>query len=240
MSTPSKGLRAPQASVIDKHEHRAAMLKDIENERGSEKAIARRYGLAVTTIRQLKMRMFKELIEEKRRGRDLKTAEGIMAKLGEQVEKVAKITEAMEAYLADPDDPTKLYMGLQAEDVVAHYEQDTGEVRKDGSVITKRKKTQLSELIKRFEDTGKSSFEFTIKRDDTRRLYHDAIRLNLEIMDRFAKIQGLMPNVNVNITRTEVAQYFFADLRVALESFPGAIEAVTAKFEEKAEETPDG
>ena len=236
MSTPSKNLRAPQASVIDKHERRSAILKDIENDRGTDAQIGRRHGISATTVRQLRSRMMKELVAASRSSRDLRTAEGIMARLDKQIEMAEQIQTAMQEYLRDPDDPTKLWMGLQAEEVVAHYDEETGEVKKDGTPITKRKKSMLSELVKRFDAEGKSSFEFTVKRDDTRKLYLDSIESIGRVLDRFAKIQGLMPDVHVNITRTEVAQYFFADLRVALQAFPGAIEAVTAQFEEKAGE----
>ena len=234
MSTPSKGLRAPQASVIDKHERRAAILKDIENDRGTDAQIGRRYNLSATTVRALRSRMMKELVAASRSSRDLRTAEGIMAKLDTQIEKAGRIQDAMEAYLADPDDPKKLWMGLQAEEIVAHYDEETGEERKDGTPITKRKKTMLSELVKRFEVQGRSSFEFTVKRDDTRKLYMDSIRIILEVLDRFAKIQGLIKDVHVSISRTETWSFVMADIIKALANYPEAKESVVAMFEEKA------
>jgi hypothetical protein len=238
MSTPSQHKRAPQASVIDTHERRLAILKDIENDRGTSAQIARRYGISVQAIRQKRAYIIRELVSKTRSDRDLRTAEGIMAKLDTQIEICDQIQTAMKAYLSDPDDPTKIWMGLQAEEVVAHYDEETGEERKDGTPITKRKKSMLSELVKRFESQGKSSFEFTVKRDDTRKLYMDSVKMIGEVLDRFAKIQGLIKGVHVSISRTETWSFVMADIIKATEKYPEAREAIVAMFEEKARELP--
>jgi hypothetical protein len=234
MSTPSKCLRAPQATSIDTHERREAILKDIENDRGTSAQIARRYGLHPNTIRQLRHAMLSTALAENRKARSLRTAEGILLKLESMMTKVDEDIDAFREYLADPRDPKKLWMGLQAEEVVAHYDQETGEEYKDGSPKTKRRTSQLSELIARLGEEGKSAFEFTIKRDDTRRLYHDAMRLALEVIDRVTYLQKLGGQTNVNVNRTEIA-VFFADITEVLkDAFPEAHAAVVARFEEKA------
>lgn len=135
MSTPSNNLRAPQATVIDTHARREAILKDIENDRGSSAQIARRYGVSVAAIRQYRHNWLVELLAEKRKERGLRSAEGILSKLESIAAKVDEDIDSFRSYLADPNDPKKLWMGLQAEEVVAHYDQETGEVTKGGVPI---------------------------------------------------------------------------------------------------------
>ena len=234
MSTPSRHLRAPQATVIDTHERRAAILKDIEEDRGTDAQIGRRYGIHATTIRQYRQKWVAEVLAQRRAARGMRTVDGLLTKLEEMADRAAKNITAFETYLADPSDPSKIWMGLQAEEVVAHYDQDTGEVKKDGSTITRRKTTQLSILIAQMAESGKSAFEFTVKRDDTRRLYHAAMRLAMEVIDRVAYLQKMGGEVKINISRTEIWSFVMSDIIKALAPYPEAREAVVAAFEEKA------
>ena len=242
MSTPSRHLRAPQATVIDTHPRRAAILKDIEDDRGTNAQIGRRNGVSANTVSQYRQKWVAEVLAQRRAARGMRTVDGLLTKLEEMADRAAKNITAFEDYLKDPNDPTKIWMGLQAEEVVAHYDQDTGEVTKAGAPITRRKTTQLSVLIAQMAESGKSAFEFTVKRDDTRRLYHDAMRLAMEVIDRVAYLQKMGGEVKINISRTEIWCFVMSDIIAALAPFPEAREAVVAMFEQKAlalEATPD-
>jgi hypothetical protein len=263
VSTPSRHLRAPQATVIDTHPRRAAILKDIEDDRGTDAQIGRRHGISAGTVRQYRQKWVAEVLAQRRAARGMRTVDGLLTKLEEMADRAARNIAAFEEYLKDPNDPTKIWMGLQAEEVVAHYDQDTGEVTKAGAPITRRKTTQLSVLIAQMAESGKSAFEFTVKRDDTRRLYHDAMRLAMEVIDRVAYLQKMGGEVKINTSRTEIWSFVMSDilralmeyqtnmLKVlaqfpealrALEAIPDAKETIVAMFEQKAlalEATPD-
>ena len=243
MSTPSRHLRAPQATVIDKHPLRDSILKDLASERHqSDAVLARKYKISVASIRSYRCKIMAEYIAEHRKDRGLRTVDRILTKLEKTMDDADEISAAMKLLLRDPNDPTKLWMGLQAEEVVAHYDQDTGEKTKDGRPITRRKASQLSELVARLGQEGKSAFEFTVKRDDSRRIYLQTIETILKVADRLIFLQKLGGEVKEIVNRVEVVNVLLVEVLPAVEHIPGAKEAIVSWFEQKGlalEATPD-
>lgn len=236
----SRGVQRQHATALERHPKSAAIIRDIVNRRGTYPVIGRRHGISVTQITLWVQRSLAVYVQETAKRKSMRTVEGLLAKLESITEKVDQDIAAFHDYLADPDDPSKLWMGLQAEEIIAHYETEKEVPDGKGGLrtVTTRRKSQMSELIQRQADQGRHVFDITVKRDDTRRLYHDAMRLALEVIDRVAKLQGMMKDVHINVNRTEVYLGVIAEVRKAVQGVPGAVEAISAYIEKNADMDP--
>jgi len=220
---------------VDTHPDREKIIRDIVNRRGSFGTIAKRYGLKPRHITGYVRSVFEKNAPKLASGTTLQTAEGIMAKLQESVDQLTMLSKAADQFLRDPDDPTKYTMDAQASDidVVYTHDEEVDDGKGGTKIIKSRRRATLSELVRIHVPTG---FQIMVKRDDPRRIFIELHRAIGEELDRFAKLIGAIKDTKVEISKTVVFNLFWSDVSKALQNVPGAIEALSTTFEEKAKD----
>lgn len=237
---PTPGQRG-SGYAVQAHPQRDRIVRDLLSGKWTMTAVAKRYGLLPDSVTNyVKNALSKELSED-REERSLRTAKGIMAKIEQEISKLELLGDALDEYLRDPDDPTKLSGDVVAEDIVVLYKVPDPDSPGDENHPPKtiRRKSRLSELITaHLTGSLMGPFDIQIRRDDARRLYIELHRAIGEELDRLAKILGLVKDVKINISRTESWSFIMQDILIATERFPEAREAIIARFEEKSQEAP--
>jgi septal ring factor EnvC (AmiA/AmiB activator) len=220
------------------HPQREKIVRDLINARGSLQAIANRYSISKKAVWNYMKDVLTIQAKAAEKERGLRTAEGLMAKLESEIEKMEKLDDSITLYLRDPDDPTRFTNDVQADDVLIVYS-DYDPDDETGKRFTRRR-GMLSELLKTaMRGRPDRPFDIQIKREDSRRLFIDVHRAIGDELDRLAKILGLIKDVRIQISRTEVWSFVMGDIIKALEKFPDAKEALTVFWEKKALEIPE-
>ncbi len=75
----------------------------------------------------------------------------ILAQIGRQLERLNRLSDAVDEWLRDPDDPSRYSIDPRAEDVLVIYRQQIGEIAEGVPLYGARRKERLSVLLGRIE-----------------------------------------------------------------------------------------
>jgi hypothetical protein len=150
--------------------------------------------------------------------REAKAGE-IRAEVSKIFNRVKKLLDACDDYLADPDDPTRYYIGPRAEDLTITYMEPSEDGQKP-----QRKKATLTSLIARIEHaTGIDVVAWESRHSDPRDVLVKAATAGRGLFELLARVEGKLneqPVVNVIVSPEWAA--LRAELMRALAPFPDA------------------
>ncbi len=168
-----------------------------------------------------------------------------MAAIRTEIDRLKMLDEALDQQMRDPENPDKYTAAVDALDCeVTYFEIEEGA----RGPVKVRRKASLQSLV---ASKVPNAIQVIVRRDDTRRIFiqlHEGIG---NMLDRLAKVLGLIKSGNTTIidqrrqTINEVSYTFMNDVRTALGTLPPAIaeqaqEAIVVHFERLATEAVDG
>ena len=171
---------------------------------------------------------------------DLSNGEGVMAAIKTEIDRLKMLDDALDRQMRDPEDNTRYTAAVDALDCeVTYFEEQPSEKDPDKTVKVRRKASLQSLLLSKVPN----AIQVIVRRDDSRRIFiqlHEAVG---SMLDRLAKVLGLIRdgsttvNVNIQQQRYEILGEVRAALsRMPQEDYGKAIEAIAVYFEEKANE----
>jgi hypothetical protein len=189
----------------------------------SNRVIACQNNLSYEAVRRHKNDHLPDLLAEAFKAHREAKAGEIRAEVSKIVNRVKKLLDACDDYLADPDDPAKYYIGPRAEDVTVTYTEPACEDEKP-----QRRKAPLTALIARIEHaTGVDVLSWESKHSDPRDVLVKAATAGRGLFELLARVEGKLneqPVVNVIVSPEWAA--LRAELMHALAPFPDARAAV--------------
>ena len=85
---------------------------------------------------------------------------GVLNELRGIYDRAIKLSDAVDAWLTDPDDPTRYSIDPRAEDINVIY--TWREAGRNGGITTKRRKEKLSALLKKINQVNGGGWEFEL------------------------------------------------------------------------------
>ena len=128
----------------------------------------------------------------------------VMAKLGALVGKAEAMLEAADAWLRDPEDPTRYTLGPREHEVWVIWER---EVESGGRVRTERKRERLTDILNRCAEKSPSAprvSEVTMvefKSADPRKLLLEAVSTLKPVLELLGKAYGQIQEKQPQITQ---------------------------------------
>lgn len=144
-----RNITTPRACSICRHPAALDIEKAWISGKWSVKALAEKYGVSPSSLtRHIKNHLSQELALAAQRKR-FKEKDKILDRLVERVRQVELMLDACHEYLIDPRDPTKYFLGPQADDIEVIYNEGSWEFGKDGEehLVVHRKVARLQELL---------------------------------------------------------------------------------------------
>jgi hypothetical protein len=217
----------PQRCTVCDHKDRYAI--DLALASGqANRAIACQFGVNREAVRRHKNDHLPDLLAEAFKAHREAKAGEIRAEVSKIANRIKKLLDACDDYLADPDDPDKYYIGPRAEDVTVTYTEPAG----DEDEKPQRRKAPLTALIARIEHTtGVGVLSWESKHTDPRDVLVKAATAGRGLFELLAKVEGKLneqPIVNV-IVSPEWAM-LRSELMRALAPFPDARAAVASSL----------
>lgn len=157
----------------------------------------------------------------------------VLARLGRLVVKAETMLEAADAWLRDPEDPSRYALGPREHEVFVIWERQVDGPR--GGLVTERKRERLSEILKRCAEkspTAPTLEEVTVvetKFADPRKLLLDSVSTLKPVLELLGKAYGQIkpdPIVSMNVfLETKEWAAIESGLIESLRPWPPALEA---------------
>jgi regulator of protease activity HflC (stomatin/prohibitin superfamily) len=169
-------LSHPQKDEIDR-----AIAANEPNQR-----IATKYGVTESAVRRYIGSHFPEHVARAKELQDQGKADKLLDQFKDSLERVNKLFDACDAWLTDPDDPSRYDLSPRAENITVNYE------RRESDDSVTRGKATLQELLETVEGGGLKVTHVSTKQADPRELILKAVdRLHAE-REFLAKVQGVL------------------------------------------------
>ena len=223
----------------------AKIIAALIDGRKSNRQIATQFGVSESAVRRFLKAHLLPAAARVAAERDLGNGEGVMAAIRTEIDRLKMLDEALDQQMRDPENPDRYTAAVDALDCeVTYFEIEEGA---RGPVKVRHKASLQSLLASKVPN----AIQVIVRRDDSRRIFiqlHEGIG---NMLDRLAKVLGLIKSGNTTIidqrrqTINEVSYTFMNDVRTALGTLPPAIadqaqEAIAVHFEHLAAEAGDG
>lgn len=171
------------------------MAQDVSNLR-----IAKKYGIAESTVREYKKTRLPQVLAEHEKARDLANAGGIIERCKDVLERMLKAADAADEWLTDPTNPNKYSLDPRGDEVMVVYYQTV----KSGKKLKRiRHKARLQVLLDRISRRSNADIEeIYIRCADPRDLLLKAADRIYNGLELIARIQGQIKEIQINVTNT--------------------------------------
>lgn len=173
--------------------------------------IGKKYGFSKSVVTQYVRRSLSKEVMKAEYERELRSGESVLDEINSNMRYLRKMLRACDAYLQDPDNPEKYYLGPRSEEIDVSYLDLSDEEHPI------RRKKKLQELLDE-ASSGKEILSVDYKYKDPRQLLlntTDSINKQTELL---ARIMGQIKDITVNVIHTEV----WADIqKIILDSTKG-------------------
>lgn len=193
----------PRKYEVDQHPHKDRIIKALA--RGDTyREITGRYGVTKSALsRYLREKLLPKAAEAKE-AQDLRDGAQLLKEIERIMERVNKMYDACDAYLQDPQDPSRYYLGPRGEEIRVVY------VELDEEGNPSRKTDTLQVLLDRL--SGRNVLEVRYKHADPRELVLKSALTLKSQLELLARVQGQIKDIAVNITA--IAQW--AEIKMAI------------------------
>lgn len=168
-----------------------------------------------------------EIIEETR---DL----DVMASLGRAAQKLERFLDAADAWLRDPNDPTRYSLGPREHEVIVIWEREI-DIGDGVSFTTERKKEPLTDILRRCGEKSDMAPKLSeirtveVKHGDPRKLLLDAMTAGKPLLELLGKATGQIrpdPGITLNVfLESKEWQQIESTLVESLRPYPPALDA---------------
>ena len=159
----------------------------------SNRQIASQFGVSEAAVRRFLKTHLLPAAARVAAERDLSNGEGVMAAIRTEIDRLKMLDEALDQQMRDPENPDRYTAAVDALDVeVTYFEMEEGA---RGPVKVRRKGSLQSLLASKVPN----AIQVIVRRDDSRRIFiqlHEGIG---NMLDRLAKVLGLIKSGNTTI-----------------------------------------
>lgn len=226
-------------SAVEVHPDRDEIVRKLAAGQ-SHASIAREHGISTGALHSYVIQhpVDRDLV---RQGQAFTDLQSILKVANYTAGHLTELTEAVKAYLADPDDPKKLTMDLHAREIEVVYTDTIDDPTNPDRQVKIKRRAMLQGLINQIRERNPIAYDFnlTVKRSDDREIYIKSIHeLNETSAALTRSIAMLTEAGKQDVPQAAVLGFFMADLKRALADFPGAFEAVISYFDRRSREGP--
>jgi len=201
---------------VDTHPKKKQIIRDLTKGELTFRKIAAKYNLTLSSIyRYMKHALIPRAAEIKAQEED--TGKALLEEVRNIMAKAYKMLDACDAYLEDPDNLGKYFLGARAEETKITY-RDPFE-KDDGKTGWITKKVELQKFV---DETfkGKNVTNIHINHADPRKLLLDATKQLYSAVELSAKIYGNIKDENIVMVNSPVFQQLQQILLDSIGEFP--------------------
>jgi hypothetical protein len=209
--------------AVEEHPKKTQIIKSLISG-VSQRTVGDRYDISKTAIQRYLTKHLAEVAAKAVTERTLTDGNSVLTEIEKIIHRMRMMLDACHEYLQDPDNKEKYFLGPRENEIDVVYR----EFDEEGKP-SETKRATLEELRKEIA-TGRQVLSVHYKYADPRRLILDTADTLTRQLELIGKIQGLVQDVTINISRIEC----WPEIKIAIfdetKDAPEIREKIVARF----------